>query len=80
MEKEKYRHHQNPEDHFSRMMFGNRSEDMRTTPHKVSDSNPSSINLEAIFDNIEKLKESSQNLKPLVQMVYPFVERFLNKK
>ena len=76
MENERNRHNQNPEDRFSRMMFGNSSEGMRTNPHNAPDSNPSSVNLEAILDNIGKLKESSQNLKPLIQMVYPFVERF----
>ena len=80
MEKERNRHHQNQEDRFSRMMFGNSSEGIRTNSHKAPDSNPSSVNLEAILDNIGKLKESSQNLKPLIQMVYPFVEQFLKKK
>ena len=47
------------------MMFGNSSEGMRTNPHNAPDSNPSSVNLEAILDNIGKLKESSQNLKPI---------------
>ncbi len=80
MEKERNRHQQSPNDRFSRMMFGDKRDGMRTNSYDSPDSHPSSIDFEAIFDNIGKLKESSQNLKPLIQKVYPFVEQFFKKK
>lgn len=68
------------EDRFSRMMFGDRRESIRGKHHSVPQSNPSSLDIESIFENISKLKDSSENLKPLFQMVYPFVQGFLKKK
>ncbi|MFJ5760111.1 hypothetical protein ACIQAA_13475 [Neobacillus sp. NPDC093182] len=68
------------EDPFSRMMFGDRRESIRGKHHSFPQSNPSSLDIESIIENISKLRDSSQNLKPLLQMVYPFVESFLKKK
>lgn len=68
------------DDRFTRMMFGNRKESMRVKHHSDSQSNPSSLDIESIIENINKLRDSSQNLKPLFQMVYPFVQGFLKKK
>jgi hypothetical protein len=68
------------DDRFSRMMFGDRRESIRDSHHGVPDSNPSSLDIESIIENISKLSDSSQNLKPLFQMVYPFVQGFLKKK
>ncbi|MFP7295780.1 hypothetical protein [Neobacillus niacini] len=68
------------EDRFSRMMFGGKRDNYRGTRHSVPESNPSSLDIESIIDNISKIKESSENLKPLFQMVYPFVQGFLKKK
>ena len=74
MDKESYR-----DDPFSRMMFGDRRERTRGN-HGVPQSNPSSLDIDFIMENINKLRESSQNLKPLFEMVYPFVQGFLKKK
>jgi hypothetical protein len=74
------RHRQSPDDRFSRMMFGNRRDDLRNHHHEAPNSNQSSINIESLIDSVGKLRESSQNLKPLIQMVYPFVEQFFKKK
>jgi hypothetical protein len=68
------------DDRFSRMMFGDRRESMRGNHHREPDNNSSSLDIESIIENISKLRDSSQNLKPLFQMVYPFVQGFLNKK
>jgi hypothetical protein len=68
------------DDRFSRMMFGDRGGSMRGNHHSVPDSNSSSLDIESIIENISKLRDSSQNLKPLIQMVYPFVQGFLKKK
>lgn len=68
------------DDRFSRMMFGDKRESIRGNHHSVPDSNSSSLDIESIFENISKLRDSSQNLKPLIQMVYPFVQGFLKKK
>jgi hypothetical protein len=68
------------DDRFSKMMFGDRREGLRGNHHSVPDSNPSSLDIESIIENISKLRDSSQNLKPLFQMVYPFVQGFLKKK
>jgi hypothetical protein len=68
------------DDRFSRMMFGDKRESKRGNHHSVPDYNPSSLDIESIIDNISKLRDSSQNLKPLIQMVYPFVQGFLKKK
>jgi hypothetical protein len=67
------------DDRFSRMMFGNKRESIRGN-HSVPNSNPSSLDIESIIENISKLRDSSQNLKPLFEMVYPFVQGFLKKK
>ena len=69
-----------PDDRFSRMMFGDKRESIRGNHHSVPDSNSSSLDIESIIENISKLRDSSQNLKPLIQMVYPFVQGFLKKK
>ncbi|MEH6992760.1 hypothetical protein V7075_08585 [Neobacillus drentensis] len=68
------------DDRFSRMMFGDKRESIRGNHHSVPDSNSSSLDIESIFENISKLRDSSKNLKPLIQMVYPFVQGFLKKK
>lgn len=68
------------DDRFSRMMFGDRRENIRGNHHSVPDNNSSSLDFESIIENISKLRDSSQNLKPLIQMVYPFVQGFLKKK
>jgi hypothetical protein len=68
------------DDRFSRMMFGDRRQSIREDHHSVPESNPSSLDIESILENISKLRDSSQNLKPLFQMVYPFVQGFLKKK
>jgi hypothetical protein len=70
----------NRDDRFSRMMFGDRRESIRGKHHSVHQSNSSSLDIESIIENISKLRDSSQNLKPLLQMVYPFVQGFLKKK
>jgi hypothetical protein len=80
MEKERSHRNQNQDDRFSRMMFGDKRNGMRSDHHNVPESNQNSIDFESIIENIVKLKDSSQNLKPLFQMVYPFVEPFLKKK
>jgi hypothetical protein len=68
------------DDRFSRMMFGDKRESIRGNHHSVPDSNSSTLDIESIIENISKLRDSSQNLKPLIQMVYPFVQGFLKKK
>jgi hypothetical protein len=68
------------DDRFTRMMFGERRESIGSKHHNQTPSNPSSLDIESILDNINKLRDSSQSLKPLIQMVYPFVEGFLKKK
>jgi hypothetical protein len=68
------------DDRFSRMMFGDRRESIRGNHPSVPDSNPSSLDIESILENIGKIRDSSQNLKPLFQMVYPLVQGFLKKK
>jgi hypothetical protein len=68
------------DDRFSRMMFGDRGESKRGKHHSVPQSNSSSLDMESIIESISKLRESSQNLKPILQMVYPFVQGFLKKK
>jgi hypothetical protein len=68
------------DDRFSRMMFGDRRESIRGNHDSVPQSNPSSLDIESIIENISKIRDSSQNLKPLFQMVYPFVQGFLKKK
>jgi len=68
------------EDRFTRMMFGDRRQNVGDNHHRVPESNPSSLDIESILENISKLRDSSQNLKPLFQMVYPFVQGFLKKK
>ena len=68
------------DDRFSRMMFGDRRESIRSNHNNVPDSNSSSLDIESIIESISKLRDSSQNLKPLFQMVYPFVQGFLKKK
>ena len=80
MEKERAHHKQSPDDRFSRMMFGDRRGSMHSNHHEVPNSNQNSLDFESLIENIVKLKDSSQNLKPIVQMVYPFVEKFLKKK
>lgn len=75
MGKKEYR-----DDRFSRMMFGDRRGSLRGNHDSGSQSNPSSLDIESIVENISKLRDSSQNLKPLIQMVYPFVQGFLKKK
>jgi hypothetical protein len=74
MGKERHR-----DDHFSRMMFGDRRESIRGN-HSAPESTTSSLDIESIIENISKLRDSSQNLKPLFQMVYPFVQGILKKK
>ncbi|NYE05508.1 hypothetical protein F4694_002261 [Bacillus niacini] len=68
------------DDRFSRMMFGDRRESIGSKHHNQTQFNPTSLDIESILDNINKLRDSSQNLKPLLQMVYPFVEGFIKKK
>jgi hypothetical protein len=68
------------DDRFSRMMFGDRRENIRDNQDSVPQANPSSLDIESIIENISKLRDSSQNLKPLFHMVYPFVQGFLKKK
>jgi hypothetical protein len=68
------------DDRFSRMMFGDRRENIRGNQDSVPQANPSSLDIESIIENISKLRDSSQNLKPLFHMVYPFVQGFLKKK
>ncbi len=75
MGKENYR-----DDRFSRMMFGDKRESVQGKHGSVPQSNPSTLDIESIIENISKLRDSSQNLKPLIQMVYPFVQGFLKKK
>jgi hypothetical protein len=67
------------DDRFSRLMFGDRRESIESK-HNNTQFNPTSLDIESILDNINKLRDSSQNLKPLLQMVYPFVEGFIKKK
>ncbi|WP_419888710.1 hypothetical protein ACN6MT_26450 [Neobacillus niacini] len=69
----------NRDDRFSRMMFGKQKESVRGN-HGSPQFNPSSLDIESIIENISKLRDSSQNLKPLFQKVYPFVQGFLKKK
>lgn len=70
----------NKEDRFSKLMFGESRTGMSRRDHEVPKHTTSSLDLESLFDNIGKLKDSSENLKPLIQMVYPFVQQFLKKK
>lgn len=67
-------------DRFSRMMFGEKSGRLRGNQDSRPQANPSSLDIESIIENVGKLRESSQNLKPLIEMVYPFVQGFLKKK
>jgi hypothetical protein len=80
MEKERNDQKQSQGDPFSRMMFGDRRGSTHSNNHKVPNSNQNSLDFESLFENIVKLKDSSQNLKPIVQMVYPYIEKFLKKK
>ncbi|MEH7013548.1 hypothetical protein V7087_22530 [Neobacillus niacini] len=82
MEKKRQSHTHSQDDRFSKFMFGDRKGAM---PHnhnhrEVPNNKTSTFDVESIIENIVKLKDSSQNLKPLIQMVYPFVEQFLKKK
>ncbi|MEH7181216.1 hypothetical protein [Neobacillus vireti] len=76
MGKEKNR----PGDPFSKLMFGDRAESMQRSRQDVPNSNQNSLDFESIVENIVKLKDSSQNLKPLFERVYPYVQQFLKKK
>ncbi|WHY02093.1 hypothetical protein [Neobacillus sp. DY30] len=75
MGKENYR-----DDRFSRMMFGDRRGSLQGNRDNGPQLNPSSLDIESIIENVSKLRESSQNLKPIFEMVYPFVQGFLKKK
>jgi hypothetical protein len=79
MGRDRHTHKQVSDDRFSRLMFGDR-ERMSDRNQEVSTDDKSSIDFESLLDNIGKLRDSSQNLKPLIQMVYPFVQQFLKKK
>ena len=68
------------DDPFSRMMFGDRREGEQGNHHSTPESNPSTFDIDSLVDNLSKLRDSTKNLKPLIQMVYPFVEGFLKKK
>lgn len=68
------------DDPFSRMMFGDRREGERGNHRSTPESNPSSFDIDSLVDNLSKLRDSTKNLKPLIQMVYPIVEGFLKKK
>jgi hypothetical protein len=68
------------DDRFSRMMFGDRKASIQGNHSSDPQSNPASLDIESILENISKLRDSSQSLKPLLQMVYPFVEGFIKKK
>lgn len=66
------------EDHFSRFMFGSRrySKEEKIAPEPVQPA----IDYGELMIHIDALVESAQNLKPLVQHLYPKVLQFLKKK
>lgn len=80
MEKDRQRNEHDQSDRFSRLMFGDRREPTRHRHHEETKTNLSSLDYQSIIDNVVKLRDSTQNLKPLLQMVYPFVEKFMKKK
>lgn len=67
-------------DRFNRFMFGEGRVHQQETIKDSRKSNPSSPNIGVILENIDVLMESAQNLKPLINKVYPLVERFWKKK
>jgi hypothetical protein len=67
-------------DRFDRFMFGPGRVHQHETKKEKKRSNPSSPDIGSILENFDTLMESAQNLKPLVNKVYPIVERFWKKK
>jgi hypothetical protein len=80
MGKDNHTHNHSSDDRFSKLMFGDRKPGMSRRHHDVPKDDQSTLDLGSLLDNIDKLRDSSQNLKPLFQMVYPFVQQFLKKK
>ncbi|MFF2446183.1 hypothetical protein ACFVSW_03695 [Neobacillus sp. NPDC058068] len=67
-------------DPFTALMFGRR----RGHPHHVQNqeqvNNQTNINYEELMMHIDTLWESVQELKPLFQQVYPFIQQIWKKK
>ncbi|MGX6442260.1 hypothetical protein ACWM35_03350 [Neobacillus sp. K501] len=67
-------------DRFNRFMFGPGRAHHTEAVKEKERSNPSSPDIVAILENVDSLMKSAQNLKPLINKVYPLVERFWKKK
>lgn len=67
-------------DRFSNFMFGGtRREEEERIEEQEFHSNQSFINFEELMGSIDSLVESVQNLKPLFQKIFPFVEKIWKK-
>jgi hypothetical protein len=73
-------HNNRSHDRFSSLMFGPRKNVDPMVPKEESKSNESSINIAGLLENYDKLMDSVQNLKPLLNKAYPIVEKFWKKK
>lgn len=80
MEEKEQNMERNDDDRFNRFMFGPGRAHHRNTEKESKRSNPSSLDIGAILGDIDVLMKSAQNLKPLLNKVYPLVDRFWKKK
>ncbi|WP_342430253.1 hypothetical protein [Neobacillus sp. FSL H8-0543] len=67
-------------DRFSSLMFGPSKNVERMVNKEEARPNESSIDIAGLIENYDKLMNSIQNLKPIFNKAYPFVERFWKKK
>ena len=80
MENQKQNHQMEDDDRFARFMFGPRREMNRKVEPTSTETKQPSIDYSALMENIDILMRSTENLKPLVKKVYPFVEQLWKKK
>lgn len=83
-ELESYGDHYVREDHFDRFMFGPARGKQQGNPHlrhqgRNQPEQPN-IDVDQLMMNIDTLVESVQNLRPLFQKVYPYIEQIWKKK
>jgi hypothetical protein len=78
MDEDKQNNEVLPEERFARFMFGGKRE--HRSEQQTQTNNQSSIDYGTILENIDILMESAQNLKPVFNKVYPYIEQFWKKK
>lgn len=80
MDEEVQNKERNDGDRFNRFMFGPGRIQHHETKKEKNQSSSSSPDIGAILENVDSLMKSAQNLKPLINKVYPLVERMWKRK